>query len=469
VAIKITRVTGIDDSYLLIPTTKEVNHRISTKLAELEGRTAPLAHATTERTYGVATAAQYGHVKITADIDNAADDVAIIPAAVKQQLTILEGKVTNAISDKIYFGAYWFAKTKPDTDLTNVTISPTVLSATLSITQGNISLIDFISNTIYIASYDATTWGQPALQLDIPANGTTVGVTGYFLDISENTEILKLSGKAVYSTTKSRWDIYPDKQGGIDNYTIVKNLSGLDSIANYYVHELSPDETDYPDGDTTTRNYFEWLTSFYRKIKGLHSINDSKISKTTTINTLYGTDDSGNQSNLTYTATEFAPGTIVQRMEDGNILVPPEQEGPNQAISNTRFINHTSNNLLHKTTQEQQKLDLLFLPTVEQPGEVEHYLSQTGVYKPIQHQSLEDYATKQYTEEYANSVTQIATLTNKGTVKSSNGADRVKVLPTGEMEVASFDIYKMYQKAGDTIVFAGGDAEGQLIIQERAY
>lgn len=468
-AIKITRVTGVDDSYLLIPTTKEINQRMSTKLTELEGRTAPISHATTERTYGVATDSKYGHVKITSNIDNAADDIAIIPSAVKQQLTILEGKVTNAISDKIYFGAYWFAKTKPDTDLTNVTISPKVLSATLSITEGIISLIDFISNTIYIAPHDAENWGQPALQLDAPANGTTIGITGYFLDIQENTEILKLSGKATYSTTKSKWDIYPDKQGGIDNYTIVKNLSGLDSIANYFVQELSPDETNYPEGDTTARSYFEWLTSFYRKIKGLHIINDSKMSKTTTPNTLYGTDDSGNQSHLAYEATDFTPGTIVQRTEDGNIIVPPEQEGPYQAISNTRFINHTSNNLLHKTQQEQQKINLLFLPTIEQPGELEHYLSQTGVYKPIQHQSLEDYATKQYAEDYADSVTQVATLDNKGTVKSSNGADRVKVLPTGEMEVASFDIYKMYQKAGDTIVFAGGNAEGQLIIQERAY
>ena len=467
-AIKITRAEGAEGLILLIPTTGEVNSRIQTKLEELELRVAPVLHSTNKTTYGVGTATNYGHLRITNDIDNASEDTAILPSTVKQQLLTMESQLTNAISDKSYFGSYWFARTKQETSLSDPLYSPAVLAATLGVTTGNISLIDFIENDIYTASYSEVSWGQPTIELDAPDNGTVIGVTGYFLDILENTEILKLSGKAVYSETKQKWDIYPDKQGGIDNYTLAKNESGLDSIANYYVRDLTNDETNYDPEDTTVRGYFEWLTSFYRKIKGLHSLVSNKLDKSTTASTLYGLDSLALQTNILYAKTATA-NAIPQREDDGNITVPAVQTEEGHAVSGTTLGLHATDAALHKTETDTQKIGLLFLPTELAPGETEFYLSQTGVYKAIQHQSLEDYATKLYAEGYADSVTEIATTLKKGTVKSSLADDRVSVGLDGEMTVNSFDIYKMYQGENDLIVFSGGNASGQLVEGGAAY
>jgi hypothetical protein len=467
-AIKITRVAGVEGQSLLIPTTREINSRITAKLEELESRTAPTLHASTKKTYGVGTSTNYGHLRITNDIENVSEDIAILPSAVKQQLLILESELTNAISDKTYFGSYWFARTKQETSLSDPLYSPAALAATLGVTTGNMSLVDFIDNKIYTAVYSAISWGESALELGVPDNGTVIGVTGYFLDILENTEILKLSGRAVYSETKQRWDIYPDKQGGIDNYTLTKNESGLDSIANYYIRDLTNDVDNYDPEDATARSYFEWLTSFYRKIKGLHSLVSSKLDKSTTASTLYGLDALGEQSNITYTKTTTADA-IVQREDDGNIAVPAVQTAEGQAISGTTFNTHTTDAVLHKTETDTQKLGIVFLPTELAPGETEFYLSQTGVYKAIQHQSLEDYATKLYAEGYADSVTEIATTLKKGTVLSSVADDKVLVEAGGEMTVTSLNIYKLYQEENDLIVFCGGNASGQLIEGAGAY
>ena len=133
--------------------------------------------------------------------------------------------------------------------------------------------------------------------------------------------MLKLSGEAVYSKEKNKWDIYPDKKGGVDNYTIIKNSSGLNTIASYSVRDTTEDALDLEDTEfSQSRGYFDWLTSFYRKIRGLHKI---KVDKILQPHKLYATDGAGNQLAMPYDSEdEKLPFTVPMRDQFGGIRLP---------------------------------------------------------------------------------------------------------------------------------------------------
>lgn len=440
-AIRITRVQGQEGQTLLIPTTKEINNRLTAKLEELEQRVAPLSHASINTTYGlgtdtehghiklngttapidlaetasigisdkaaradhrhklptpqqvgaspknhadqttiygVATEENYGHIRITRDIDNASEDVVLLPSAIKQSLLQLEAELSRAISDKSYFGSYWFAATEQTTNISDILNSPLALSTRLGVTEGIVSLIDFINNRIYSADCTSDTWGNSPLQLEEPVNGTVIGITGYFLDISENTDMLKLSGEAVYSKEKNKWDIYPDKKGGVDNYTIVKNSSGLNTITSYSVRDTTEDALDLENTEfSQSRGYFDWLTAFYRKIRGLHKI---KVDKILQPHKLYATDGAGNQLEMPYDSEdEKLPFTVPMRDQFGGIRLPTltPTEG-DQAINYQNLLTHQQDTDYHKSEQDKQKLSTIILD-----GQDHLFLSQAGNYSEV--------------------------------------------------------------------------------------
>lgn len=267
-------------------------HRLPT-LAELSA--APSSHMTVEATPEV-----LGHIRLVSDLSSSdplaapqvktvADKIAEVKNALDAQIIQLQGGIQ-------FYGSFYFGRASLLTDLSlpknsprSLSVSAGLVSAEATSTDKVVTLFDFTKGAFgyYEANALDSSWGNIKKILEEgqtePNNGTQIGVSCFFIDIEQNTDVLRLAGHANYSKKKQSWDIYPDKLSSIDGVTIKTNAQGQRIVAPYRVSDRTIDLLDFEDEvqDGVERGFHAWLDAFYRKIRGLRKSFNDLQTKTT--------------------------------------------------------------------------------------------------------------------------------------------------------------------------------------------
>ena len=315
---------------------------------------APATHVSEQAASG-----SLGHVKLAESIDDV-DGASVLPASkVKSEIEKVEQAIQDAFTEVTsgikFENSYYFAKTQSATDIKDPANIPSALATTLGLTHVmDITLVDLSDGKcdVYTASTSASDWGSPESKTSLgefPVNGSQVGVSGFFLDLSQG----QFPGYAIYSETKQKWDYYPDRVLSMDNQTLVRDESGKYRIADYAPGTKDADTADFT-GAESKQGYFDWIQSFYRKIRGLHSA-DSTMKASIEKKIDQAAEEGAYVSNGESTTIEkvSAAGeasSIAKRDADGSLYVSETQKEENGAVINYKY-------LTEKLSEEDKKIE----------------------------------------------------------------------------------------------------------------
>ena len=274
-----------------LPTIEEIDevseHRFSKHIAKAAGDAV-------EEPEELAIQAR-GHVRLTdtfivedgVDLETVpefADDVALRARTAARLIRYYDEKLAALGKGIRYYRSFNFAVVRSGTRL-DERYSPSKVAERAGWTSEDefMTLMDFSDRdtfSYYRARRTDETWQLAGSILtadqETPQEGTQVGVSEFFLDLKIDdfplSDALCFPGFAVWSADKegSTWDYYPDKTGVADNVSIVKNQTGQLSVKTIAATNSIADRTDF-ESTSRQRTYIEWITEFFRKIRGLRA------------------------------------------------------------------------------------------------------------------------------------------------------------------------------------------------------
>lgn len=150
---------------------------VSDKISNLVDTKAPINHAVSTGTYGLATGALYGHVMLSDRIDyssNKGNGVAATPEAVRLAYEKANSGITDASSAKSTANSALATANTANSTAEKAQTTATSAQSTANSTQSNLSSLQSNLKKITAASENITSWVNIGTSTDAGVTGTTV-------------------------------------------------------------------------------------------------------------------------------------------------------------------------------------------------------------------------------------------------------------------------------------------------------